>query len=191
MFALEPGVLYTKVGYSGGQQKNPSYHRMADHTETTFVAFDPSRTNYSRLLSLFWNNHEPQGARSRQYRSVIFTHNAIQARLADESKTVYEAKHGVVATSIEPHTSFTNAEGYHQHYFMQQHKRAIMTRFNQDPNSAAFTESPEATRINGYIQGYGTLAQLESEVFQLLDEEGKRNLLGMYHEGTGGSSGCH
>ena len=69
-------MLRTRVGYAGGQKKNPSYYNLGDHTETVQVDYDPSQTSYARLLAVFWatpNRCALDG--DRQYMSAIFYHN--------------------------------------------------------------------------------------------------------------------
>jgi peptide-methionine (S)-S-oxide reductase len=56
-------VLRTRVGYAGGSSPNPTYQSIGDHSETIEITFDPSLLSYERLLDLFWEGHDPSGAR--------------------------------------------------------------------------------------------------------------------------------
>ncbi len=124
------GVVETSVGYSGGQLENPTYEQVCTgrtgHAETVRIEFDPEVISYEQLLEEFWESHDPtqkdrQGPDvGTQYRSVIFTHDEKQARLAKASKEALEASAGLsrpVATTVEPAVTFYLAEDYHQQYF--------------------------------------------------------------------------
>jgi peptide-methionine (S)-S-oxide reductase len=126
-----PGVYSTAAGYAGGDTKNPSYEEvcsgMTNHTEAVLVVFDPAAVSYEELLKVFWESHDPtQGMRQgndrgSQYRSAIYTYGTEQARLAAQSKEVFqkalEAKgYGEITTEIRPAPEFYYAEDYHQQY---------------------------------------------------------------------------
>jgi len=51
------GVIRTRVGYTGGSSKHPTYHAMGDHTESIQIDYDPEKTTYRKLLKIFWNCH--------------------------------------------------------------------------------------------------------------------------------------
>ena len=123
------GVVDTAVGYSGGATENPTYEQVCTdrtgHAEVVRVEFDPARISYERLLEVFWANHDPtqrnrQGPDvGRQYRSVIFFHDAAQKKSAETSRAALEAsrRHGrPIATEIVPAQTFYKAEEYHQQY---------------------------------------------------------------------------
>lgn len=125
------GVYSTAVGYSGGDTPNASYQEVCSgatgHAEVVLVVYDPVEINYAELLAVFWENHDPtQGMRQgndvgTQYRSAIYTSNAEQARLANDSRSAYqeqlrEAGFGDITTEIAPLGAFIYAEEYHQQY---------------------------------------------------------------------------
>ncbi|KOB72754.1 Ecdysone-induced protein 28/29kD [Operophtera brumata] len=58
LFGATPGVVRTRVGYSGGTTKNPAYRNLGDHTEVIELDFDPKTVTYEDLLDMFWANHE-------------------------------------------------------------------------------------------------------------------------------------
>ncbi len=130
-FWQQDGVFTTAVGYAGGSTKNPTYEDvcsgLSEHAEVVLVVFEPARTTYSALLSLFWESHDPtQGMRQgndhgSQYRSVIYTFGDTQFALAMKSKTSYQeilkqADYGNITTEITSAAEFYYAEEYHQQY---------------------------------------------------------------------------
>jgi peptide-methionine (S)-S-oxide reductase len=132
-FWQQPGVWTTAVGYQGGYTPNPTYSEACTgktgHAESVRVVFDPSKTSYSQLLKVFWENHDPtQGMRQgndvgTQYRSAIFVRNNAQRAAAEASKAAYQAQlakagYGTITTEIvgPPAPEFYFAEDYHQQY---------------------------------------------------------------------------
>jgi peptide-methionine (S)-S-oxide reductase len=127
-----PGVYTTAVGYAGGSTPNPTYREVCSgrtgHNEVVRVVFDPTVLAYERLLSLFWESHNPtQGMRQgndvgTQYRSGIYTYNDDQKRAALASQVTYqEALHAAghdtdITTEIVDAPEFFYAEDYHQQY---------------------------------------------------------------------------
>lgn len=72
-FAAVPGVIRTRVGYTGGTTPWPTYRRMGNHTETTHIVFDPTVISFRELLVMFWGDHDATlGGSGTQYRSAIF-----------------------------------------------------------------------------------------------------------------------
>jgi methionine-S-sulfoxide reductase len=127
-----PGVLETRVGYSGGQVANPTYNIVklgtSDHAESVEVTFDPKVLSFEKLLLYFFKLHDPttknqQGNdRGSQYRSVIFYRTAEQQKVAEEVKARVE-KSGAwkkpIVTEIQPFKEFYPAEDYHQKYLQK------------------------------------------------------------------------
>jgi peptide-methionine (S)-S-oxide reductase len=127
----QPGVYTTAVGYAGGFTPNPTYEEVCSghtgHTEAVLEVFDPKVTSYENMLRVFWENHDPtQGMRQgndvgTQYRSAIYTYGDEQARVADESRKMFQEKlndkgYGDITTEIRPAPQFWYAEDYHQQY---------------------------------------------------------------------------
>lgn len=175
-----PGVLRTRVGYSGGTKKNPSYHNLGDHTETIQIEFDPERISYEKLLDIFWQGHSPESSSwSRQYMAAVFFHNETQRRLAMESKErVAVTLTAKIKTQILPYTGFSPAEDYHQKFHLRD-EPTLMEEFKQMyPRAGEFVASTAAARVNGYLGGYGTLQELNKEVESYgLSKAGKIRLL--------------
>ena len=130
-FWQTPGVWATAVGYAGGVTPNPTYEEvcsgMTGHAEVVLVVFDPKQVSYEKLLSVFWESHDPtQGMRQgndagTQYRSAIYTLDAAQAAAAEASRELYQdrlraAGHGEITTELRAAPEFYYAEDYHQQY---------------------------------------------------------------------------
>jgi peptide-methionine (S)-S-oxide reductase len=125
------GVWVTAVGYAGGFTPNPTYEEVCSartgHAEAVLVVYDPAKVSYEKLLSTFWEEHDPtQGMRQgndvgTQYRSLIGTFGLEQAEAADRSRAAYQqrltaAGMGQISTEIVASPSFYFAEPYHQQY---------------------------------------------------------------------------
>ncbi len=175
-------MVRTRVGYAGGASENPTYHNLGDHTEAIQIEYDPPLISYQELLDAFWAGHDPtRPARSQQYASIIFYHNDEQERMSRASKERQEAQYGCqVYTKIIPATAFYLAENYHQKYRLQQ-SREFMCEFEAIyPDHADFVNSTAAARVNGYLGGYGALADLQAEIDDLgLSPEASERLLGL------------
>ncbi len=128
-FRQLPGVLSTRVGYTGGDFANPTYQDVCTdrtgHAEAVEVEFDPAKVSYEKLLDVFWENHDPTQLNRQgpdvgtQYRSAIFYHSPEQAAEARASKEQVERAHRFskpVVTQILPASEFFQAEDYHQQY---------------------------------------------------------------------------
>ena len=133
-FWLTDGVYTTAVGYSGGYTPNPTYEEVCSgrtgHAEAVLVVFDTTKTSYDKLLSIFWESHDPtQGMRQgndagTQYRSAIYTTSEAQQAMAERSRAEYQraldaAGHGRITTEIKAAGPFYYAEGYHQQYLQR------------------------------------------------------------------------
>jgi peptide-methionine (S)-S-oxide reductase len=128
-FRQIPGVLATRVGYTGGHKANPTYREVCSHrtghAEAVEVTFDPEQVSYEELLDVFWRKHNPR-SRNRQgldvgsqYRSAIFFHSPEQEAAARASKDTLQAElrwPRKIVTQIEPADTFWEAEDYHQQY---------------------------------------------------------------------------
>jgi len=129
--ALE-GVISTTVGYSGGTEKNPTYHEvcygMTGHLESVRIVFDPERISYEKLLDTFWLNVDPTDDggqfvdRGGHYKTAIFYHDDEQKRIAEESiKKLEESGRykAPIVTEVRPVMEFYPAEDYHQNYYQK------------------------------------------------------------------------
>ena len=120
-----PGVVSTRVGYSGGDVKNATYRNHGTHAEAIEITFDPSQTSFRDLLEFFFQIHDPttpnrQGNdRGTSYRSAIFYTSEEQRRVAEDTIADVEASGlwpGKVVTELSPAGEFWEAEPEHQDY---------------------------------------------------------------------------
>lgn len=120
-----PGVLETRVGYSGGDVANATYRNHGTHAEAIEVIFDNDVLSYRELLELFFQIHDPttlnrQGNdRGMSYRSAIYFEDEAQKACALETIADVEASGlwpGKVVTEVEPVSDFWEAEPEHQDY---------------------------------------------------------------------------
>lgn len=129
-FKKVEGIVEVISGYSGGQDKNPTYKDVSSgrtgHAEAIQVLYDPEIVTYKELLDVFWRHVDPTDPggqfvdRGSQYRSAIFYHDEDQKRLAEESKRELEKSGRLdkpIVTEIVELTAFYKAEDYHQDYY--------------------------------------------------------------------------
>ncbi len=161
--------MRTRVGYSGGTKVNPEYYSLGDHSETIEIDYDPGVISYKELLQVFWMSHDPtRQAWSRQYMAAVFYHNEEQKRLAEVSRdSVQERLHRNIVTRIIPAAQFYLAEGYHQKYRLR-NQPDLMEEFTRTyPDERDFINSTAAARINGFLYGYGSAEEVDSEIDRL------------------------
>ena len=167
--------MRTRVGYTGGQKSHPTYYSLGDHTEAFQVDFDPSQISFEDLLGIFWDSHNPtRRAWSTQYKAALWVHNEQQVELAEASKiAIAQEKTGKwfnrnIHTEILPAEAFYLAEDYHHKYLLQNTPRLwgdILEIYRE--NQMGWINSTAAARLNGYVGGYATMAQLEEEIESL------------------------
>ena len=118
-----PGVLATRVGYSGGDVPNATYRNHGTHAEAIEIVFDPAVISYRQLLEFFFQIHDPttlnrQGNdRGLSYRSAIFYTTQDQKRVALDTIADVDASGlwpGKVVTEVAPAGPFWEAEPEHQ-----------------------------------------------------------------------------
>jgi len=131
-FDKVPGVLSTTSGYIGGSKVDANYERVSSgktgHVEAVEVRFDPTKTNYAKLLAAYWPTIDPLTPNRQfcdgglQYRSAIFYHDSGQRKQAEESKAALVSSgrfSKLIVTEIRPATEFYQAEDYHQDYYIK------------------------------------------------------------------------
>ena len=120
-----PGVISTRVGYSGGDVKNATYRNHGTHAEAIEIVFDPNVISFRTLLEFFFQIHDPT-TKNRQgndlgtsYRSAIYYTSAEQKRVAEDTIADVDASGlwpGKVVTEVAPAGPFWEAEPEHQDY---------------------------------------------------------------------------
>ncbi|MGV8997347.1 MAG: peptide-methionine (S)-S-oxide reductase MsrA [Parvibaculaceae bacterium] len=124
------GVVSTRVGYTGGLEKSPTYEDVSSettgHAEAVEVTYDTAKTTYKKLLMSYWHYIDPTTKDGqfcdfgKSYRTAIFTHDDAQKADAEATKAEIE-KSGVlkepIVTSIEAAGPFWPAEEYHQEFY--------------------------------------------------------------------------
>ncbi len=130
------GVLYTRVGYTGGALPNPKYEDTHDgksgHAEAVEITFDPNKISYRQLLEHFFlKAHDPTQLNRQgpdvgtQYRSTVFFHDEEQKKIAEDYIAELTARKKFskpIVTTLEPAATFWEAEGYHQQYYEKYEK---------------------------------------------------------------------
>ena len=121
----QPGVVSTRVGYSGGDVPNATYRNHGTHAEAIEIVFDPEQTSYRELLAFFFQIHDPTTLNRQgndvgtSYRSAIFYLDEGQRRVAEDTIADVEASGlwpGKVVTEVTPAGPFWEAEPEHQDY---------------------------------------------------------------------------
>ncbi len=146
------GILYTRVGYTGGHTENPTYEQISTgktgHAEAVEITFDPDKVSYADLVKFFLTEaHDPttlnyQGVdHGTQYRSAIYYHDDEQEKIARDLVTQVNGSKrykNPIVTEIEPASTFYEAETYHQQYYEkyeektgQQHIRVQLKKFKK------------------------------------------------------------
>ena len=124
-----PGVIDTRVGYTGGDVKNATYRNHGTHAEGIEILFDPERISYRALLEFFFQIHDPTTVNRQgndmgmSYRSAIYYVSEDQRDCALDTIADVEASGlwpGKVVTEVEPVGDFWEAEPEHQDYLQRQ-----------------------------------------------------------------------
>jgi len=124
----QPGVINTKVGYTGGKVNNPTYENHEGHAEVVEIGYDENKTSYKKLLDFFFQIHNPTTLNQQgndigvSYRSAIFYSNEEERREAENFIDIVNKSkrwENQVVTTLEPLTKFYFAEEYHQDYLQK------------------------------------------------------------------------
>jgi peptide-methionine (S)-S-oxide reductase len=120
-----PGVISTRVGYSGGDVPNATYRKHGTHAEAIEIIFKPEKTSFRDLLEFFFQIHDPTTKNQQgndiglSYRSAIFYASDEQRQVAEDTIADVEASGlwpGKVVTELAPAGDFWEAEPEHQDY---------------------------------------------------------------------------
>ena len=141
-FEKLPGVIDAESGYTGGQEKNPTYQQVSagrtGHAEAVRVRYDPARISYAQLLAHFWRNIDPTVKNRQfcdsgaQYRTGIYYQDQAQrdAALATKAALENEKRFARVETEVVAAGAFYPAEQYHQDYYKKNPVRYKYYRYN-------------------------------------------------------------
>ncbi len=122
-----PGVIATRVGYTGGNVANATYRNHGTHAEAIEIVYDPAKTSYRALLEFFFQIHDPTTPNRQgndlgiSYRSAIFTLDDAQEQTALDTIADVNASGlwpGKVVTEVTPASDFWEAEPEHQDYLL-------------------------------------------------------------------------
>jgi peptide-methionine (S)-S-oxide reductase len=125
-----PGVQETWSGYTGGEERAPTYRQVSSgqtsHYEALRVVYDPQKVSLGQLLEVFWRNIDPTQAdgqfcdKGKQYRSAVFVSDPKELSLVEDSRAAAAAKLGTaVVTQVLPKADFWLAEEYHQDFYQK------------------------------------------------------------------------
>lgn len=141
-FEKLPGVIDAESGYTGGQEKNPTYQQVSagrtGHAEAVRVRYEPARISYAQLLAHFWRNIDPTVKNRQfcdsgaQYRTGIYYQDQAQrdAALASKAALEKEKRFARVETEVVAAGAFYPAEQYHQDYYKKNPVRYKYYRYN-------------------------------------------------------------
>lgn len=128
VFQQIPGVVSVTSGYAGGQVKNPTYEQVCTgqtgHAEVSRIVYDPKKTSLEKILTVFWEAHDPTSLNRQghdvgtQYRSAIYYNTDEQRKIAEKSKAEASKEFSKpIVTEIAKAGEFYPAENYHQDYY--------------------------------------------------------------------------
>lgn len=150
--------MKTRVGYTGGKEKNPTYEQLCSgrigHTESIQVYYDPDVLSFEDLLATFWSSHSPTGHSKRQYMSAIW-YTPEQKKAVKASKKKQQASMSAkITTTLSPLSEWWDAESYHQKFYLKQRKAlvAALPYSEEDFNY----NIPLITKLNAIAGGRGT-----------------------------------
>ncbi len=156
---------------------------MGDHTESLQIKFNPEKISYDQIMEIFWAEHNPYAyPYSTQYRAVVFYHSPRQKEIAEEIRDeIVSSPTPKVHTPLEPYINFYAAEDYHQKYYLQGHRLLWKELQNIYPDFQDLNRSTAAARINGYMMGYGSNTEFETDLPLLgLSPRGEKELIAAF-----------
>ncbi len=123
IFQRTPGVVATRVGYTGGHVAYPTYKdvcsKTTGHAEAVEITYDPSQISFEDLAKVFFETHDPtidRRDKGGQYRSAIFYQNEAQLEVAQQLMAQLEERGMNIVTTLESAGTFWQAEERHQQY---------------------------------------------------------------------------
>lgn len=169
LFGAMPGIVRTRVGFSGGASAYPTYRDMGDHTETVELTFDPAIVSYDELLTTFWKNHKPVNIndyKGRQYQSLLLYRDERQAETFRTIKNRFERELGALDTELAPFRTFYKAEPRHQKYYLKRYPDAVAKLSTIYSSEEELERATLAARLNGVAKGFLNMERLRHEMQQ-------------------------
>lgn len=170
-----PGVIKTRVGYTGGDRADPNYGTVCNgdgHTEALKIDFDPSVVSFAKLLDMFMAQHDPCVPMTTQYQSAVWPQSQAQADAVVAAIERVENERGrPVYTKVEKPKQWHDAEWYHQDY-NNKNKLRLAAAFgvfvlNNIPHGSFPGQEPLKTVLGGAVF-VSLLPQLVSPFDRLL-----------------------
>jgi peptide-methionine (S)-S-oxide reductase len=163
LLASAPGVVATRVGFSGGTLANPSYSAIGDHVETVEVLYDPAVISYEQLLQHFWRHHNARAKPIfRQYASAVFCLEKTQIESAKKQRQAWQAEgKEKILTAVLPATEFYPAAENHQKYYLRQDPILLESLPKQDRFDTVL-----AAKLNAISGRAGERSDLEHTLTQ-------------------------
>lgn len=128
LFRTRTGIKDTEVGYIGGTNDNPTYKNHPGHAEGIEITYDANETSFKKILDYFFRIHNPTTIDQQgndlgsSYRSAIFYQNEEEKEIAIEMIEIVENSNkwdGKIVTTLEPYSTFWQAEPEHQDYLLK------------------------------------------------------------------------
>ena len=163
LMASAPGVVSTRVGFSGGTLPDPSYSAIGDHVETVEVLYDPAIISYPELLRHFWRHHNSRAKPIfRQYASAVFCVKNEQIEIAQKEREAWQGQgEEKVLTAILPAAEFYPAADNHQKYYLQQDE--VLLQGLPEENRLKTTLAAKLNAVSGRAGDRETLSRELSE----------------------------
>lgn len=179
-FGHLPGIVRTRVGFSGGNSPYPTPRNKKDHTETVQLDFNPEVISYHTLLNHFFLNHNPNRKkyRDREYISIILYHSEEQRQIAEKIKKEQESfKKTDIQTEITLFENFTMAENRQQKWHIKRVAKAMEELKKIYQTEEEFIHATLPARLNSHAKGYGNLEETKKEIQTWKIEETKMKSL--------------
>ncbi len=172
-FAVIDGVLRTRVGYAGGDSTTPSYDNLGNHIEVFEVDYDPDLLSYEDMVKLYFYVYDATARPfSQRVTPVIYYRNEAEQEISERVKLSIEANSEKgLFTVIRPLEVFYLAEEKHQLSYLKQETSLYMEVREIFVEEDALLLSILASKLNGFIAGYG----LDSDLASILKSSGLSN----------------
>jgi peptide-methionine (S)-S-oxide reductase len=153
-FGAVDGVVRTRVGYAGGSKADPTYHDLGDHSEAVQVEYDPDELDYSDLVAVAFENHDPRSqSRKRQYQNVALYETESERDVIEAYLRESDWPRDAVETRIERLDAFHLAEDYHQKFQLRSAPSLLSPLEEAGYDDDGIRESPAAAKVNAHAAG--------------------------------------